>query len=167
MCNSVHVFDCALVLELLHVSAFAHKPWLHLCGRLWVNQIQSKEDTCIPHSSASPFFGNGLWTDDPPSDAEVQQRLVESTPPSALLMLLSSNKTHSWRKQYPAVIKKRPFSQHEVAIKSTWPPNSVLFTQKTDKCAHIVQHGQFSLVIILTELLTMSTVLTMGSSCLA
>lgn len=95
MCNSVHVFDCALVLELLNVSAFAHKPWLHLCGLLWVNQIQSNEDTCIPHSSASPFFGNGLWTDDPPSDAEVRQRLVESTPPSALLLLLSSNKTHS------------------------------------------------------------------------
>lgn len=80
MCNSVHVFDCALVLELLHISAFAHKPWLQLRGCLWVNQIQSKEDTCIPHGSASPFLGYGLWTDDPPSDAEVQQGLVESTP---------------------------------------------------------------------------------------
>lgn len=68
MCNCMHVFDCASVLELLHVSAFAHKPRLHFCGRVcvWVNQIQGNGDTCIPHGSVSPFFGYELWADDPP-----------------------------------------------------------------------------------------------------
>lgn len=68
MYSCMHGFDCASVLELLHVSAFADKPWLHLCGRvcLWVNQIQGNGDTCIPHGSVSPFFGYELWADDPP-----------------------------------------------------------------------------------------------------